>query len=156
MFGFRTLDPDHERARALVEAVRIYPYDQRDSPPATRIVSPDGRPWSGDQPRGLEYWERLHEIYQCEVVDERDRFYLAMLRQLGIEKGRPFEPDERLTRILTEATAAGELMAKANTFVKRFDDSRRWPDRQWDLAGVITRGRDEGDPIRSSAASPAP
>ena len=89
MFGFRTLDPDPERSAALVAAVRVYPYAQRDDPPPTRIVSPDGRAWSGDQPRGIAYWERLHDIYQSEIVDERDRFYLAMLKQLGIEKGAP-------------------------------------------------------------------
>jgi hypothetical protein len=83
MFGFRTLDPDPDRARALVDAVRIYPYARRKDPPPTRVISPDGRAWSGDQPRGLPYWERLHDIYQREIVDERDRFYLAMLRQLG-------------------------------------------------------------------------
>ena len=60
------------------------------------MLSPDGRRWNGDQPRGLEYWERLHDIYQREIVDERDRFFLAMLRQLGIEPGKPFVPDERL------------------------------------------------------------
>jgi hypothetical protein len=119
MFGFRTLDPDPIRSQALVDAVRIYPYAQRDNPPATRVISPDGRPWSGDQPRGLEYWERLHGIYQSEVVDERDRFFLAMLKQLGIEKGMMFAPDERLTGILTAAAAAGELMAQANSFAKR-------------------------------------
>jgi Protein of unknown function (DUF1254) len=51
MFGFRTLDPDPERAQALVDAVRIYPYAQREDPPPTRVISPDGRTWSGDQPR---------------------------------------------------------------------------------------------------------
>src|SRR5215207_8750847 len=112
MFGFRTLDPDHERAQSLVDAVRITPYDGRQAP-RTRIVSPAGRAWNGDQPRGLEYWVRLHDIYQREIVDERDRFYLAMLRQLGIEKGRPFAPGDRLRTILTQAAAAGELMAQA-------------------------------------------
>jgi hypothetical protein len=144
MFGFRTLDPDAERAQALVDAVRIYPYAQRHEPPPTRVISPDGRAWSGDQPRGLAYWERLHGIYQREVVDERDRFYLAMLRQLGIEKGAPFEPDERLRAILEEASAAGELMAQANTFVKRFEGSRYWPDRQWDLAIVLDNSAQRG------------
>jgi hypothetical protein len=133
MFGFRTLDPDPARAKALVEADHIYPYAQRDDPPPTRVVSPAGRPWTGDQPRGLEYWVRLHEIYQREIVDERDRFYLAMLRQLGIEPGKPFAPDERLRALLEQASAAGELMAQANAFAKRFDGSRYWPDRQWDL-----------------------
>ena len=144
MFGFRTLDPDPQRAQALVEAVRIYPYAKRDDPPPTRVISPDGRAWSGDQPRGLAYWERLHDIYQHEIVDERDRFYMAMLRQLGIEPGRPFAPDERMVAILEDATAAGELMAQANTFAKRFAGSRYWPDRRWDLAIVLDNSAQRG------------
>jgi hypothetical protein len=144
MFGFRTLDPDPERARALVDAVRIYPYAEREDPPPTRVISPDGRAWSGDQPRGLAYWERLHDVYQHEIVDERDRFYLAMLRQLGIEQGKPFAPDERLVGILKEAAAAGEMMAQANTFAKRFAGSRYWPDRRWDLAIVLDNSAQRG------------
>lgn len=139
MVGLRTLDPDPARAEALVDAVRIYPHGRRESAPRVRILSPGGRPWSGDQPGGLEFWERLHGIYQTETVDERDRFFLAMLRQLGIEKGRPFAPDERLTRILTAASAAGELMARANSFAKRFPGARHWPDRHWDLALMLDR-----------------
>lgn len=87
---------------------------------------------------------RLHEIYQREVVDERDRFYLAMLRQLGIEPGKPFAPDERLRGLLEQASAAGELMAQANTFAKRFEDSRYWPDRQWDLALPLDNSAQRG------------
>ncbi len=105
MFGFRTLDPDPTRSQALVDGVRIYPYADRDDPKPTRVVSPDGRRWTGDQPGGLDYWVRLHDIYQSEIVDERDRFYLAMLKQLGIEKDKPFEPDDRLSAILIQASA---------------------------------------------------
>lgn len=137
LFGFRTLDADPERSRALVENVKIYPYADRGSPAPTRLISPGDRPWSGDQPRGLEYWERLHAIYQREIVDERDRFYLAMLAALGIEKGKPFAPDGRLADILTAAAADGELMAQANTFAKRFPGSTYWPDRRWDLVLAV-------------------
>jgi hypothetical protein len=145
MFGFRTLDPEPARAQGLIEAVRIYPYAQREDPPETRLLSPDGRPWSGDQPSGLEYWERLHEICGREVVDERDRFYLAALRQLGIEPGRAFAPDERTRRILAQGAAAGELMARANSFAKRFPGSRYWPDRQWDLVLLLDRPDQRAD-----------
>ena len=144
MFGFRTLDPDPARSRALVDAVRIYPFAQRHNPPPTRVLSPGGRSWTGDQPRGLEYWVRLHDIYQSEVVDERDRFYLAMLKQLGIERGKPFAPDARLQEILISASAAGELMAQANTFAKRFPQARVWPDRQWDFALVLDNSAQRG------------
>lgn len=145
MFGFRTLDPDPSVADELVHAVRIYPYSTRQSPTPTRVLSPDGRPWTGDQPRGLEYWRRLHAIYQSEIVDERDRFFLAMLKQLGIEKGRPFAPDGRLTGILEEGAAAGELMAQANTFAKRFAQGPYWPDRAWEQAIVLDNSAQRGD-----------
>ncbi|THV28975.1 DUF1254 domain-containing protein [Glycomyces paridis] len=144
MFGFRTLDPDPARAEALVDAVRIYPYGKSEAT-ATRIISPEGRAWSGDQPQGLDYWQRLHEVYQSEIIDERDRFHMAMLRQLGIEQGRPFAPDERQRTLLTQAAAAGELMAQANTFAKRFEGSRYWPDRAWDLAIVLDHSDQRGN-----------
>ncbi|SOC88192.1 Uncharacterized conserved protein [Curtobacterium sp. 314Chir4.1] len=144
MFGFRTLDPDPDAGLALAQQVRVHPFSQHDDPPETRLVSPDGRPWSGDQPSGLAYWARLHEVVQTEVVDERDRFFLAMLRQLGIEPGRPFTPDARLQAILGRAAEVGERMAQANTFAKRFPDARYWPDRAWDSAVVLSNSAQRG------------
>lgn len=47
-------------------------------------------------------------------VAERDRLLMAMLKPLGIEKGKPFKPDERQTKLLTEGSLVGEAMAKAN------------------------------------------
>jgi len=145
MFGFRTLDPDPQKSDSLVRSVRIYPYRERTNPSPTRIVSPEGRPWSGTQPRGIAYWRMLHSIYQSEVIDERDRFYLAMLKQLGIRKGQPFEPDERLTGILEQGAASGELMAQANTFAKRFDQGTYWPDRVWEQAIVLDNSAQRGN-----------
>jgi len=146
MVGLRALDPDPVGARALVDAVRIYSFAERHDPPPTRVVSPGGKAWSGVQPRGVDYWERLHEVLQTEVVDERDRFFVSMLRQLGIERGAPFAPDERVRRVLVEATAAGELLAQANAFAKRFDGARVWPDRQWDkVATLASSSQRDGD-----------
>ncbi|MFP3416009.1 hypothetical protein SB773_31700, partial [Bacillus sp. SIMBA_074] len=78
-------------------------------------------------------------------VEERDRFYLAMLKQLGIERGKPFEPDARLVEILEQGAAAGELMAQANTFAKRFDQAGYWPDRKWEIAIVLDNPTQRGD-----------
>jgi hypothetical protein len=50
------------------------------------------------QPRGLAYWEMLHTAVNREVVQDRDRFFMYWLRQLGIEKGKPFNPTERQKR----------------------------------------------------------
>ena len=69
----------------------------------------------------MAYWEQLSEVLNREVVDDRDRFFMAMLKPLRIEKGTAFEPDERQKKILKEGAHVGEAMAKANTFHKRFD-----------------------------------
>ena len=99
MFGFRTLDPDPQRAQALVRAVRIYPTRRPGPRPRRGSSRPRAARGPAIQPRGLDYWARLHDIYQHEIVDERDRFYLAMLQAARHREGqRRSHPDERLTR----------------------------------------------------------
>ena len=54
-------------------------------------------------------------------------------------------PTRALRAILEQASAAGELMAQANTFAKRFKGVRYWPDRQWDLAIVLDNSAQRGE-----------
>ena len=57
-----------------------------------------------------------------------------MLRPLGLEKGKPFKPDARQTKILSEAVLIGEAMAKANSADRRFAGSKFRADAHWDFA----------------------
>lgn len=132
LVGFRVLDPDPAKGQALVQKFRMYPLKDQAHPAATRLLTPGGKRWSGTQPGGMAYWQLLHEIIQREPVNERDRFYMAMLASLGIEKGKPFAPTAEQRRALEQGLQMGELIAKANTFAKRFPQARYWPDRQWD------------------------
>jgi len=130
----RVLDPDPVQARRLIDALRIYPYGQRDDPAPTRHVAPAGRPWSGAQPRGLAYWEGLAKIIQEEPVHERDRMMMGMLQPLGIEKGRPFAPTDRQRQLLIDAAQTGEVMARTIAYHKRFAGAKVWPGRNWELS----------------------
>ncbi len=130
----RALDPDPVKAKATAAALRIYPYSQRDNPPPTRHLSPDGRKWSGMQPHGLAYWAGLAKVIDEETVLERDRMMLGMLQPLGIEKGKPFRPNDRQKKILTDATLVGEAMARTIGYAKRFEGVKVWPGKQWDIS----------------------
>jgi hypothetical protein len=132
--GERVLDPNHEKAVAAMAAFRIYPYNQRDKPPTTPHVTPDGRKWSGTQPRGLAYWEGLAKVINEEPPLERDRMILGMLQPLGIEKGKPFNPHGRQKQILIEAAQVGEVMARTIGFAKRFNGVKVWTGKQWDIS----------------------
>lgn len=130
----RVLDPDPVKAKALIDALRIYPYSQGGNPGPTRHVAPAGRKWSGEQPRGLAYWEGLSKIIDEEPVHERDRMIMGMLQPLGIEKGKPFNPTERQRGILVDATRTGEVMARTIGYKKRFEGAKVWTDRHWDIS----------------------
>jgi hypothetical protein len=132
--GQRVLDPDPAKAKAAMAAMRIYPYSQRDNPPHRAHLTPDGRKWSGTQPRGLAYWEGLSKVINEEPALERDRIILGMLQPLGIEKGKPFNPDARQKKILIEAAQVGELMARTIGFEKRFPGATVWPGKKWEIS----------------------
>lgn len=122
--AFRILTTDAAQGARILKAYQVYPAKDAASPPKTRVITPDGRPWSGTQPRGMAYWERLNEYLQIEPVKEEDRLFMAMLKPLGIEKGKPFKPNAAQTRALSDGAEIGQLMAMANSFDKRFETAR--------------------------------
>jgi hypothetical protein len=66
----------------------------------------------------------------------------SILKPLGMEPGKPFAPDERQIKLLTEATIVGEAMAKANAFDKRFAGARYRPDANWDYVIMVDPRQD--------------
>ena len=132
--GARLTDADPERAKAALAKIQMYPYAQRANPPKADILDTGTKTWSGLPPRGMEYWERLNDVIQREPIEPHDIFFHDMLRPLGLEKGKPFKPDARQTKILTEAVLVGEAMAKANSADRRFAGSKFRPDAHWDFA----------------------
>jgi hypothetical protein len=146
-FFYRALDTDPAKAEALKKGVRVYAWNQRENPPVTRYLTPDPNKvmQMPSMPRGMEYWERLAAVIEHEPVEDRDRFFMAMLKPLGIEKGKPFMPDARQKMILIEAAFVGEAMAKANDFDKRFTGVRYRPDAHWDYAVILDPAQDLAD-----------
>ncbi|MCJ7537738.1 MAG: DUF1254 domain-containing protein [Anaerolineales bacterium] len=145
LLGIRLMPESSEEREALLEKVKIYPYSEKHNPNPRGYIRPKGKPWLAAHPRGMEYWVRLADILNREPVFERDRFFMAMLKPLGIEKGMPFNPDELQTKILTEAAFVGEAMAKANDFfnprleASHYVEGSRWeyatvspPDQRWE------------------------
>ena len=133
--GQRGLDPDPAKAAALLGQLRNYPYSQKDNPTTvSKHIQPEGRKWAGQQPGGLAYWAVVARMVNEEPPLEPDRITLATLVPLGIEKGKPFNPDERQKKILEEATDVGELMARANGYAKRFPGSIVWPGKHWEYS----------------------
>jgi hypothetical protein len=134
MIWLRVLSADPAESQSLLDHFHVYPHARRRNPPLRRVFDAGSKRWFGMPPRGMAYWERLHDILQAEPIEERDRFFTAMLRPLGLEKGKPFFPGEVEQAILTEAALVGEAMAKANNYKKRMEGVRLWSGRRWENA----------------------
>ena len=57
---------------------------------------------------------------------------MAMLKPLGIEKGKPFQPDARQKKILAEGPWSARRWRKPDSFDKRFEGAGTRPDAHWD------------------------
>ena len=130
--AIRIIEPDPAKGKALKAAFNIYPYKDKDKASKGVYKSPPGKYFFGP-PRGMAFWERLHAAINSEVVEERDRFFMAILKRVGIEKGQPFKPTNRQKKILEEAAFVGEAMAKANDLAKR-STPPYWKGASWKLA----------------------
>jgi hypothetical protein len=135
--GVRLTDADPERAKEALSHLQMYPYAQRDDPPKMDVLDAGTKAWSGLPPRGMEYWQRVDDVIQAEPIEARGIFFHDMLRPLGLEKGKPFRPDARQTKILTDAALVGEAMANANSADRRFKDDKYRSDAHWDFALLL-------------------
>src|SRR5262245_9877059 len=132
--GYRVLD--RREKDMLTPLNKLYPYSERNrsSPPQVINATKD---YIQSAPRGLAYWEAVNELIQREPVEERDRFFYAMLRDLGIERGKPFAPDDRQKKLLEDAALLGEAITKVVVYEKRFIGNYYRPDARWQFALVL-------------------
>jgi len=128
LFGLRVLDPDPAFYAKFKSSLKM---GRHGTELATcRFIENRDVEWSGTAPRGLEYWQHLWEALQDEPVRAVDKVWMAMLRPLGIEKGKPFQPDARQKSILLKGAAMGELMARNLQVNPRFAEPY-WKDTRW-------------------------
>jgi hypothetical protein len=121
---------DPEPGFETLRGTKIYPLSQADDPPATRHVDVSGKSFDTIHPTDFRYFQDLAEMVEYEPYEAISPDEATELAQIGIEKGRPFAPDERMRGILDEAATVGSLMAFSIANAPR-DDYKRFGDRFW-------------------------
>ena len=82
----------------------------------------------------LRYWEMLHDLIDTEPPYDAYRNEYGNLAALGIAKGQPFAPDERMTRILLQAAQIASAQMRVQSLADRRPDRVVWDGRQWEWA----------------------
>ena len=117
---------------------RIYPLAKRDNPPDTNVRPITGKDWKSIAPQGFKYWERVADVVEYVRTDDEDAaFLLSLLKPLGIEQGKPFQPDARLKKILTDAAEVAWAMNQAISMAPRFKDVVYYPGTHWEFVLML-------------------
>jgi hypothetical protein len=144
-FGMRGLDPDPRKAEETLRQHKIYAWADRAKPAPTNYVPVAGKPWTSAHPTDMSYFKLVAEALDAEPVQPRDRVIYGMLVSLGIEKGKSFNPDARMTKIFNEAAMVGELTARVNAYDKRFKGAKVWEGRNWEYANMVELNQEDSN-----------
>ncbi|MGX1105361.1 MULTISPECIES: DUF1214 domain-containing protein [Bradyrhizobium] len=121
-------DADVAKAVAYGRQIKLYPLSRADSPPETKFVDAVEVVFDSTIPYDIRFFEALDRIVQSEPWLERDRAMIDQLRSIGIEKGKPFNPDAG-TRNRLEAGARDAhawLEYKYTTAFAPYNEGHRW------------------------------
>jgi hypothetical protein len=129
--GFTVNGDTKPAVQAFREHFRTYPLAQAAHPPETKIINGSGLYFNTIAPSTFEYYNKLNSIIQDEPADSGDPELLGQLAAIGIVKGKPFVPDTRMRKILTDAAAIGDATARAISFRARDEAFYFYSGKSW-------------------------
>lgn len=96
-------DADIAAAVAYGRQIKLYPLSAASHPPETKFADATNVVIDATIPYDMRFFESLNRMVQSEPWLERDKVMIDHLKSIGIEKGKPFEPDGNTTEALKSA-----------------------------------------------------
>jgi hypothetical protein len=118
---------------SVKETLKIYRLADKANPPAMKFVNASGIPSNFVFPNDDSFWSLLNEVIQEEPSEGSDPTTLGLFASIGIVKGKPFNPDARMKKILTDAANIGAVTARTIAFKIRGEDAYFYPNSAWRL-----------------------
>ena len=105
-FAFRCVPgPESSQAQAYeyTQTLKMYYLSELPDPQPTRFIDPLNMRYSTLPIYDERWFEELYAIVSVEEVFPRDKVIMGMLASLGIQKGKPYNPDAKTKRAMRQA-----------------------------------------------------
>ncbi|MEZ5570398.1 MAG: DUF1254 domain-containing protein [Halioglobus sp.] len=112
----------------ITSNLKVYPLKDAAKPAATEFVNMSNRAFNTVFPSDFTYFQELDRVIQEEPIEAINPEVRGAIAAIGIVKGQPFAPDERMKKLLAEAATLGAATARAITYQPRFDGVKIYPD----------------------------
>jgi len=129
--------------------LKVYPLKDAANPAPTELINMSGRSFSTIFPSTLEYFEMLNAVVQAEPIEAVSPEVRGYMASIGIVKGKPFNPDDRMKKLLTEAATLGNAAGRSITYDPRIGGVFFYPDTKsnWSTAYANKNTSFEADGI---------
>lgn len=132
-FAFRSVPAagkTSQDAYLYSKKLRMYYLSDAASPPAQRFVDPSNDVYPTLPFYDERHFEDMHAVASVEPTNEQDKVMMGMLMSLGIERGKPFNPDDTTRKAMRQAAIDAWFYLQ-----HWFDNFPReklfWPDRHY-------------------------
>ena len=116
--------------KLVKDNLKIYPLSQKDNPPKMEFINGSNQSFNTIHANNFHFYEEINDLIQEESMEMLDPETRGLLASIGIIKGKPFNPNARMKKLLTEAVAIGNATARAIVWYPRLDDAMIYPDTQ--------------------------
>jgi hypothetical protein len=100
--------------------------------PVTKFVEGSGKSFNTIPPNDFSYFEMVNKLVQLEPATSFNPELLGQLAAIGIVKGKRFNPDARMRKILTDAAAVGNAAGRAlNWGASEYPGWAYYPNSMW-------------------------
>jgi hypothetical protein len=100
-------------------------------PPPTVFHEGSGKVMNTIPPNDWTYFESLNEVVQKEPATSLDAELMGPLAAIGIVKGKPFAPDARMKKIMSEALVLGNATSRSLFMNPRDPSWFYYPNSSW-------------------------
>jgi len=112
-----------------MKQTKVYPLDKASSPPPMEYINGSGKEIDTLFADDFHFFELLAMLVEEEPLESFGPLERFQMQTLGIEKGKPFKPDDKTKALLGEAARLGGAIARANTYAP--PAVTYYPDRKW-------------------------
>jgi hypothetical protein len=121
-------DADVQKSIAYGKRVKFYPLSEAGKKPETVFIDVKDKDFDSTIKYDASYFALLDRVVQAEPWIPRDRAMIDQLRTIGIEKGKPFAPDDAMQKALEGGVAEAKalLAARYDAGLPAFFEGTHW------------------------------
>jgi hypothetical protein len=129
--GFLVDGKPNAATKMWKEGLKIYPLAKAANPPEMEFIRGSKKSFNTIHANDYEFFEELHTVIDREPIEMLDPELRGLFSSIGIQKGKPFAPDARMKKLLTEAAAVANATSRTIFWYEREESAFLYEGSYW-------------------------